>query len=112
VLVVLAPTAITLHADEPGTGSARNVWAGQVSGMELLTDRVRVAVAGHPGALVDVTPAAVADLALHHGQRIWLSAKATEVTAYPATSPPSDSPDPSAGAGMATEEPPDRTCPG
>jgi molybdate transport system ATP-binding protein len=70
-----------------------------VSGVELLTDRVRVAVVGHPdqpgqpdqpdqpgqpGALVDVTPAAVAELGLEAGQQIWLSAKATEVIAYPA----------------------------
>jgi molybdate transport system ATP-binding protein len=83
VLVVLAPAAIALHAHEPGPGSSRNVWAGVVAGMELLTDRVRVAVSGHPGALVDVTPAAVADLELGAGQRVWLSAKATEVIAYP-----------------------------
>jgi molybdate transport system ATP-binding protein len=82
VLVVVAPAAISLHADEPGPGSPRNVWTGVVTGMELLTDRVRVAVAGNPGALVDVTPAAVADLGLGAGQRVWLSAKATEVIAY------------------------------
>jgi len=89
VLVVLAPAAIMLHAGEPGPGSARNVWAGVVSGVELLTDRVRVAVSGMPGspsALVDVTPAAVAALGLSAGQMVWLSAKATEVTAYPAPS--------------------------
>jgi molybdate transport system ATP-binding protein len=39
---------------------------------------------GQPGALVDVTPAAVAELGLEAGQQIWLSAKATEVIAYPA----------------------------
>ena len=61
-----------------------------VSGVELLTDRVRVAVVGHPeqpGALVDVTPAAVAELGLSAGQQVWLSAKATEVVAYPAPPP-------------------------
>jgi len=84
MLVVLAPAAIALHLNRPGPGSSRNVWTGVVSGVELLTDRVRVAVAGQPGALVDVTPAAVAELGLDAGQRIWLSAKATEVIAYPA----------------------------
>jgi molybdate transport system ATP-binding protein len=83
MLVALAPAAIALHLDEPGPGSPRNVWAGVVSGMELLTDRVRVAVTGPPGALVDVTAAAVAELGLGAGQPVWLSAKATEVTAYP-----------------------------
>ncbi len=83
VLAVLAPTAISLHLDPPGPGSARNVWAGRVSGVELLTDRVRVAVEGRPGALVDVTPAAVAELGLAAGRPVWLSAKASEVLAYP-----------------------------
>lgn len=88
VLAVLAPTAISLYLDEPPTdlpeGSPRNVWRGVVSGVELLTDRVRVAVSGSPDALVDVTTAAVADLRLAPGQRVRLSAKAGEVTAYPA----------------------------
>ena len=90
MLAVLAPAAIALHLDQPGPGSPRNVWTGVVSGVELLTDRVRVAVVGHPeqpGALVDVTPAAVAELGLSAGQQVWLSAKATEVVAYPAPPP-------------------------
>jgi molybdate transport system ATP-binding protein len=84
VLVVLAPSAISLYAVKPVAGSARNVWAGVVNGVELLTDRVRVDVGGRPPALVDVTAAAVAELRLGAGQEVWLSAKATEVIAYPA----------------------------
>jgi molybdate transport system ATP-binding protein len=84
MLVALSPAAIALHLAEPGPGSPRNVWPGTVTGMELLTDRVRVAVAGPPDALVDVTPAAVAELKIEAGQQVWLSAKATEVIAYPA----------------------------
>jgi len=83
VLVAVPPTAITVHAQRPGASSARNTWRGVVTGMELLTDRVRVAVDGPPSALVDVTPAAVADLRLEPGTRVWLSVKATEVEAYP-----------------------------
>jgi molybdate transport system ATP-binding protein len=83
MLVAVAPTAITLHTHEPDAGSARNRWTGRIAGLELLTDRVRVAVDGYPSASVDVTPAAVADLHLHPGQQVWLTAKATEVTAYP-----------------------------
>ena len=74
---------ITLRTHEPDVSSARNGREGQVAGLELLTDRVRVAVDGYPCASVDVTRAAVADLNLHAGQRAWLTAKATEVTAYP-----------------------------
>ncbi len=87
VLVAVPPTAITLHAGEPSPGSARNAWAGTVTGLELLTDRVRVAVDGRPPALVDITPAAVADLRVGPGLRVWLTVKATEVVAYPDTGP-------------------------
>jgi molybdate transport system ATP-binding protein len=83
MLVAVPPTAISLFTREPDPGSARNVWTGTVTGLELLTDRVRVAVEGMPDALVDVTPAAVAALALQPGTRVWLTAKATEVVAYP-----------------------------
>jgi len=83
MLVALSPTAISLFTHQPDAGSARNVWSGRIAGMELLTDRIRIAVDGQPDALVDITPAAVAELELHAGQRVWLTAKATEVTAYP-----------------------------
>jgi molybdate transport system ATP-binding protein len=85
VLVALAPSAIALHTAEPGAGSPRNVWAGVVTGVELLTDRVRIAVTGRPDSVVDVTPAAVAELGLVAGQPVWLTAKATEAVAYPNT---------------------------
>jgi molybdate transport system ATP-binding protein len=84
VLAALAPTAISLYLEDQPEGSPRNVWAGTVTGVELLTDRVRVAVKGTPDALVDVTAAAVADLRLTPGLSVSLSAKASEVTAYPA----------------------------
>jgi molybdate transport system ATP-binding protein len=83
MLVVVAPSAISIHTSEPAHASARNVWPAVITGIELLTDRVRVAVKGRPSALVDVTPAAVADLNLETGVRVWLSAKATEVVGYP-----------------------------
>jgi molybdate transport system ATP-binding protein len=83
VLVAVSPTAIALHRTTPAGGSPRNVWPGVVENLELLTDRVRVSVEGQPPALVDVTPAAVAELGLVAGAPVWLTAKATEVTAYP-----------------------------
>jgi molybdate transport system ATP-binding protein len=85
VLVVLRPSAITLHTEQPEHSSPRNVWAGRVDTLELLADRVRVQVVGRPSALVDVTPAAVAELGLQPGQEVWLTAKATETEAYPDT---------------------------
>jgi molybdate transport system ATP-binding protein len=83
VLAAIRPTAVALHTSQPGHGSPRNVWPGTVTGLELLTDRVRVQVAGTPPALVDITPAALADLDLSEGTPVWLAAKATEVDVYP-----------------------------
>jgi len=83
VLVALAPTAIAIHPTRPEDASPRNVWSGTITGLELLTDRIRVAVDGYPPALVDITPAALAALELAPGRQVWLTAKATEVLAYP-----------------------------
>ncbi|MCW2817763.1 MAG: transporter ATP-binding protein, partial [Marmoricola sp.] len=82
VLVSLRPSAITLHTERPGHTSTRNVWSGPVGGMEVLADRVRLQVLGSPEALVDLTPAAVAELGVVPGRDVWLSAKATELEAY------------------------------
>jgi len=82
VLVAVPPAAVTLHAAHPPAGSPRNVWRGTVTGVELLTDRVRVAVDGAPPALADITPAALAELRLAPGGEVWLSTKATETVAY------------------------------
>jgi molybdate transport system ATP-binding protein len=82
VLVSLRPSAITVHTQHPEHTSTRNVWPGRVNSMEVLADRVRLQLAGAPGALADVTPAAVAELGLEVGVEVWLSAKATEVEAY------------------------------
>ncbi|MGI8665797.1 MAG: ABC transporter ATP-binding protein [Jatrophihabitans sp.] len=82
VLVSVRPAAIALHTERPAPASPRNVWPGVVDGLELLTDRVRVQVLGAPAALVDITPAAVAELGLVRGRQVWLSAKATEVDCY------------------------------
>lgn len=82
VLVALRPSAIAVHTERPDHASPRNVWAGTITGLEMLADRVRAQVDGQPGALVDLTPAAVADLGLRPGLPVWLSAKATEVDVF------------------------------
>ena len=71
----------------PVVSSARNTWPATIAGLTLLTDRVRLDLEGEPSALVDVTPAAVAELGLDAGQRVWLSAKATELEVYGQTHP-------------------------
>lgn len=87
VLVGLRPSSISIHAERPAQASPRNIWPGTVVGLELLTDRVRVQVEATPPALVDISAAAVAELALGPGSRVWLSAKATETEAYPDPDP-------------------------
>jgi molybdate transport system ATP-binding protein len=94
VLVGIRPSSISVHGRRPEHVSTRNVWAGTVAGLELLADRVRLQVEGEPTALVDITPAALADLALRPGSAVWLSAKATETETY-AESPARSQPAPS-----------------
>ena len=84
LLVALPPGAVSLFTTPVENTSARNVWTGAVTGIELLGDRVRVEVTGSPSCLVDITPAALADLGLERGTPVWLTAKATETIAYPA----------------------------
>ena len=83
VIVALRPEAISVHLQHP-EGSARNVWATRVSALEARGDLVRVEVDGPPALAAVITPAAVADLGLHEGSQVWLSAKATDLDVYPA----------------------------
>jgi molybdate transport system ATP-binding protein len=50
--------------------------------MTLLADRIRLDLDGKPPALVDITPAAVTELALGTGKEVWLTVKATELEVY------------------------------
>ena len=84
VLAALRPSAITVHTEEPHGSSARNVWAARVASLAPLGDRIRISASGDLDATVDVTAAAVAELQLAPGRQVWLSAKATDVSAYPA----------------------------
>jgi molybdate transport system ATP-binding protein len=83
VLVTLRPSAFTIHTVEPHDSSARNIWSVQIEALAPLGDRIRIATRGEQPATVDVTAAAVAELGLAPGRQVWLSAKATDVTAYP-----------------------------
>jgi molybdate transport system ATP-binding protein len=83
VLLAFSPAAVALHRHRPD-GSPRNTWEATVSGLERHGDVVRVRLDGEPPVLADVTTAAVAELRLVQGQRLWVSLKATEISAYPA----------------------------
>jgi molybdate transport system ATP-binding protein len=84
VLAAVRPSAITVHTSAPVGTSARNTWAVTITSLAPLGDRVRVSTAGELDATVDVTAGAVAELGLVPGRAVWLAAKATDVTAYPA----------------------------
>ncbi len=83
VFAVVAPRSVSLHRDHP-EGSPRNVWPGEVDSIDLEGERVRVTISGPLPIVAEVTPAAVADLGLGEGGRVWCSLKATEVDVYPA----------------------------
>jgi molybdate transport system ATP-binding protein len=83
VLAALRPSAVTVHMRTPTDTSARNVWPATITGLAPLGDRIRVTAQGDFVVTVDVTAAAVAELALVPGAPVWLSAKATDVMAYP-----------------------------
>jgi len=84
VFAMIHPRAVALHAREPEGGSARNVWQEKVRSLDLEGSRVRVGLDGEVLLVAEVTPAAVAELALAEGEVVWASLKATEVTVYPA----------------------------
>lgn len=83
VLVTVRPSAFTVHTARPDQLSARNLWPVRVDSMAPLGDRVRLSVSGQQRSIVDVTAAAIAELGLAPGRDVWLSAKASDVTAYP-----------------------------
>ncbi len=83
VFLAFRPSAVALHREQPA-GSARNSWPGRITGLEQHGDIVRVQVEGDPPVLSDVTTAAVADLDLTLGSRVWAAVKATEIHTYPA----------------------------
>jgi molybdate transport system ATP-binding protein len=82
VLVAVRPSAIAVSTDPPHATSVRNIWGAQITGLTMLADRVRLDLRGKPPALADVTPAAVAELALAPGGKVWLSVKATDLEVY------------------------------
>jgi molybdate transport system ATP-binding protein len=81
--VAFPPAAVALYRTRPD-GSPRNLWQARIDGIERHGDNVRVHLDGPITAFADITPAALADLDLTPGQRIWASVKATETHAYPA----------------------------
>ncbi|MEP6664922.1 MAG: ABC transporter ATP-binding protein [Nocardioidaceae bacterium] len=76
-----SPASVSLFEEAP-TGSPRNVWPGTVTSIAPHGDAVRVQVEAAVPLLADITPAALATLALKAGSPVWASVKATEVSIY------------------------------
>jgi molybdate transport system ATP-binding protein len=72
---------VSLHRARP-EGSPRNVWHGELGGIDFEGDRVRVQVSGPVDIVSEVTPQAAAELRLSDGGPIWVTVKATEVDVY------------------------------
>ncbi len=81
VHVAIHPRAVAVHLEAPG-GSVRNHWAGHVTSVERLGDRVRVAVEGPIHTIAEVTRASAAELGLEPGRAVVAAVKAAEVQVY------------------------------
>jgi molybdate transport system ATP-binding protein len=79
VLGVLRPADVSLHADRPGPGSARNVLHGPVVGIAVEGERARVRLGSRPSVVAEVTLGSVTRLGLREGNEAWASFKAVEV---------------------------------
>jgi molybdate transport system ATP-binding protein len=87
-VAVFPPSAVAVYADRP-SGSPRNVLPVRLAAVEPFGDVVRLRAAPRPdgplwtdGLAADVTPAAVADLAVEPGIDLWFVVKATEVAIH------------------------------
>jgi molybdate transport system ATP-binding protein len=83
VFAVIHPRTVALYRTRPD-GTPRNVWEGRAVDLDFEGDRVRVQVAGPPAIVAEVTPAAISELGLDRGDRVWIGVKATEISVYPA----------------------------
>jgi molybdate transport system ATP-binding protein len=81
-VAVFRPASVAVHLTAPH-GSPRNVFPATVTALEPRGDVVRVRATAEVAALTaDLTPAAVADLALIPGDRVFLAVKAAEVAVH------------------------------
>lgn len=78
---VFPPAAVSLFADVV-TGSPRNHWAATVTGLYSLGAAIRVQLSGPTEIAADVTAAAVSELGLAVGDRVYVAIKATEVALH------------------------------
>jgi molybdate transport system ATP-binding protein len=80
---MIHPNAVALYRSVPG-GSPRNVWATTVADVDRQADRVRLRLTGDLPLVAEITAAALDELDLRPGDRVWATVKATEIVTYPA----------------------------
>jgi molybdate transport system ATP-binding protein len=83
VFASFRPSAVALDTHRP-TGSQRNAWQTQITELAPYGDVVRLHLQGELDLIADVTPQAIASLALDIGDQVWAAVKATEISVYPA----------------------------
>jgi molybdate transport system ATP-binding protein len=81
--VAIPPAAVALYAVRPA-GSPRNTWPVVVRDVQLAGQSARVGLSGPVELTAELTAAAVTELRITVGQRLWAAVKASEVRAYPA----------------------------
>ena len=81
---VIRPHSIAVVAGTPTESSPRNVWAGTVTDIDRLGDRVRVGIDGVLPLVAEITVAALDALQLRSGDPVHVSVKATDIEVYPA----------------------------
>ena len=65
-------------------GSNEAAAAATVADIDRQFDRIRVRLDGAVPLVAEITPNALDDLALHPGDQLWATVKATEITTFPA----------------------------
>jgi molybdate transport system ATP-binding protein len=82
VFVAFPPAAVALHPERP-EGGAGSVWQATVGGLEWQGTHARLHLDGEIPAVAEVAPAAVAELSLAPGSRVWAAVEAADAHAYP-----------------------------
>ena len=82
VLATVSPTAVAVSRQRP-EGHEPNTWAGQISAVDLMGDRVRVRIVGAPEITAEVSPRAVDELKLDDGGKLWACVDPAAITVYP-----------------------------
>ena len=84
MLVALRPSAVAISSHRPEASSGCSSWPARITGLTLLAERIRVDLDGQPPAMVEVTPAAVAELSLTVDSQVWLTVRTADLEVYPA----------------------------